>query len=63
MDIRRHDIAMFMGMIREWDKIVEESGLRGSLIGAAAFTLGTTEDWQRFDFSSSLADYERYMRG
>jgi hypothetical protein len=30
VDIRRHDIAMFMGMIREWDKIVEESGLRAA---------------------------------
>jgi hypothetical protein len=54
---------MFMGMIREWDKIVEESGLRNNLIGAAAFTLGATEDWKRFDFSASLPDYVRYMKG
>jgi len=61
--INHHDIAMFMGMIREWDKIVEESGLRNNLIGAAAFTLGATEDWKRFDFSASLPDYVRYMKG
>lgn len=59
--INHHDIAAFMGMVKEWDEIVQELGLRNNLIGAAAFTLGATEDWKRFDFSTCLPDYVRYM--
>lgn len=57
-----HAPSRFMPLVRAFDQMVSESGVGSKFLGAAAFTLGATEDWRRFDFSESLSDYEKYMR-
>lgn len=39
-----------------------EARLASCFLGACAFTLGATPDWEPFNFAESLSEYVRYMR-
>lgn len=53
---------VFMDMMRVFDKILARSKIAHAFLGAAAFTLGATDDWDNFDFTNSLAEYIKYMK-
>ena len=61
-DAVTHKTPAFMQMVRDFDKMIAESRLSNCFLGACAFTLGATPDWEAFNFTDSLQEYVRYMR-